>query len=448
MGIYDVNGKVPLSVWVPSLDDAGNGTTTLNDLAGTNQGTLTNMVPASDWVADSVSSGVRALSFDGVNDHVAFASSSFAANMAQLSMSAWIRRPMVGTLGPFFGLGNGTATNRIEIQPWNDNLLYVTFTSSIYAWISLDQNWHHYAVVYDGTQTGNSNRLKIYRDGVLQTASFVGTIPATVGSASLTPRIGLSHAGSYGAGRVDDLRLFSALLDASDVTFLAQQRGVVTDQTTGSPNTHLDVSDAGWAAATLPTIFAPGNEWSIEVFADVRSFPRSWICSVNSAAGVVIAFFSTDLARLSFGTGTGWNTYAFSKGLWRFVFDNDPALVGRSKFRVFRNGVAQATIAGTGGYGAPDGGTGVTNFGRRTTGFSGTENPLNGVLSRIKIWNRRCLPTETDQTTGLVVDLAGITGVIWNNAAGSPNFSLQGGAMPVVIDKRSPLSRFPRGATV
>jgi hypothetical protein len=234
MSLYAANGKTPTAAWIPSRDDAGNGTTTLNDLEGSNNGTLTNFAlsgTTSNWVTDTDLGGVRALDFDGVNDHIAFSATSFAGDTSQLSISAWIKRPTVGTLGPFVGLGNGTSTNRIEIQPWNDGLLYVTFTSSIYGWISLDQNWHHYVVVYDGTQTGNANRLKIYRDGVLQTLSFAGTIPATVGSDSLTTRIGLSHAGNYGVGRVDDVRLFSSLLNDSDVLFLTQQRGVTASQT-------------------------------------------------------------------------------------------------------------------------------------------------------------------------------------------------------------------------
>jgi hypothetical protein len=41
-----------------------------------------------------------------------------------------------------------------------------------------DANWHTLTGVFDGTQTGNAARLKIYLDGVPQTLSFTGTIPA------------------------------------------------------------------------------------------------------------------------------------------------------------------------------------------------------------------------------------------------------------------------------
>jgi len=34
--------------------------------------------------------------------------------------------------------------------------------------------WYHVAVVFDGTQTGNANRLRVYIDGISQTLAFVG----------------------------------------------------------------------------------------------------------------------------------------------------------------------------------------------------------------------------------------------------------------------------------
>jgi hypothetical protein len=42
-----------------------------------------------------------------------------------------------------------------------------------------DTLWHTITGVFDGTQTGNAARLKIYLDGVPQTLTFTGTIPAT-----------------------------------------------------------------------------------------------------------------------------------------------------------------------------------------------------------------------------------------------------------------------------
>ena len=59
-----------LAWWCPSLDETGNGTTTLYDLVGSVNGTLTNMDASTDWVADTASGGVRCLDFDGTNDFI------------------------------------------------------------------------------------------------------------------------------------------------------------------------------------------------------------------------------------------------------------------------------------------------------------------------------------------------------------------------------------------
>lgn len=88
MSIYAVNGKEPIAAWIPSLDTAGNGTTTLTDLVGSNHGTLTNMDAATDWVADTGAGGVRALDFDGVNDHVVFSPPAFSSTA---SFSLWVK---------------------------------------------------------------------------------------------------------------------------------------------------------------------------------------------------------------------------------------------------------------------------------------------------------------------------------------------------------------------
>lgn len=44
--------------------------------------------------------------------------------------------------------------------------------------------WKHLVIVFDGTQVGNSNRLKMYADGVQVSLSFTGTIPATLSSST------------------------------------------------------------------------------------------------------------------------------------------------------------------------------------------------------------------------------------------------------------------------
>lgn len=89
--------------WCPSLDDDGNGTTTLTDLSGNgNNGTLTNMDAGTDWVADTDNGGVRSLDLDGDNDFISFGtittSNPLQLASGALTILAWIKPAMLGDL--------------------------------------------------------------------------------------------------------------------------------------------------------------------------------------------------------------------------------------------------------------------------------------------------------------------------------------------------------------
>ena len=58
---------------------------------------------------------------------------------------------------------------------------------------SAPAGYSHIAFVFDGTQSGNANRLKIYINGALQTLTFSYTVPSTTAS----PATPMSRIGSY-----------------------------------------------------------------------------------------------------------------------------------------------------------------------------------------------------------------------------------------------------------
>jgi hypothetical protein len=227
VSIYAVNGKTPISAWIPSRDDAGNGTTTLNDLVGSVNGTLTNFAltgPTSNWVSDTDNGGVRALDFDGANDGVFI--TGLTSDTNEYSFCMWAKsdktaedRDYLLDLGGFF---IAWGTNTAGQLGWFDNN----------AWSSVgtapnDGNWHHLAFVYIGGSSGT-----VYVDG-----SSVGTIsgqainlPAISGQPSIigNERNFTSKRGFE--GRLDDIRIFDSALDAADVGYLynaGNGRGIV-----------------------------------------------------------------------------------------------------------------------------------------------------------------------------------------------------------------------------
>jgi hypothetical protein len=99
---------------------------------------------------------------------------------AKLTISAWIKRNSTAnyTQMGWFDVGN----RLFGFNFATDGNLYCHCEGGSGASLSIADAFttlRHYVLVYDGTQTGNANRLKLYRNGVLAAAAYGGTIPAT-----------------------------------------------------------------------------------------------------------------------------------------------------------------------------------------------------------------------------------------------------------------------------
>lgn len=222
---YDVNGKTPLSAWIPSLDTAGNGTTTLTDLVGLRTGTLVNMDAATDWPADTAAGGVRALDFDGINDLVNCGNLNISGS-TQFAFSFWVylRGPGTSNLGRYFEFGS---TNSNFLSAPNTNVTLATSGSPVViATPILSFNvWHH---VMASVSVGSSAVLWI--DGV---RNLVGTRNPGSGSFVQNSNFILGNRENQVRtlnGRLDDFRIFGQTLDDADSTYFwngGNGRGIV-----------------------------------------------------------------------------------------------------------------------------------------------------------------------------------------------------------------------------
>jgi hypothetical protein len=114
-----------------------------------------------------------------------------------------------------------------------------------------DGKWIHVAVVYDGSQTGNTNRCKIYINGVVATTNHSGMVPATLlNSASDHWLIGWRDdfpADLSLVGKVDEFHLYTRALSASDVqeVYLVESEGsILFNGALESPNSKLENASA------------------------------------------------------------------------------------------------------------------------------------------------------------------------------------------------------------
>jgi len=78
--------------------------------------------------------------------------------------------------------------------------------------------WYHMVAVYDGTQSDNAGRVKIYVDGVSQALTFNGTFGATSPTETRNVVIGATSNGQrFLTGRQDDTRIYSRALTAAEI---------------------------------------------------------------------------------------------------------------------------------------------------------------------------------------------------------------------------------------
>jgi hypothetical protein len=98
------------------------------------------------------------------------------------------------------------------------------------------ETWLHVAMWYDGTQTGNANRLKLYVNGVEKPLTFTGTIPATLADGLADVLIGRNASGNPLDATLDEYFVATASLSAEFVKALYDS-GRGTFVTFGQPET-------------------------------------------------------------------------------------------------------------------------------------------------------------------------------------------------------------------
>jgi hypothetical protein len=179
--------------------DEGEGTTVYDHSGNGNNGTMTNMDPATDWVDGKINT---ALDFDDGSDYVNIPNPDELSD-EHVTVSSWVKVDVMenwhnfvanswgaddpaGWLlyasanGPVFGLWNSTGQKNASVT------------------MDLTDGWHHVVGVYDGSQ------VKTYVDGVLRSSLNASSITLET-SANLT-------IGGSTDGFVDDVRIYNYAL--------------------------------------------------------------------------------------------------------------------------------------------------------------------------------------------------------------------------------------------
>ena len=202
-------------------------TTTATDSSGSaNHATPTNSpTPAQGKLG-------QALSFNGTNNYVNAYSMTSLHGQSAVTYSAWIYRTG-GTL--YDGIvSKFDSSNSIDmilggtLGGVDDIFMRVSPVSATnYGFSSSNvitpNTWHHVVMVFDGTQTGNENRLKLYVNNVQQSLTFSGTIPVSTPTVGANLSIG-AYQTYYFPGSIDDVRVYNRALTAAEVLQLYNLR--------------------------------------------------------------------------------------------------------------------------------------------------------------------------------------------------------------------------------
>lgn len=210
-----------IGAWAPCLGPSG---LTLRDWSvyGRNA-SLSGFTAVSDWV---LSSGRYSLSFDGTDNVIETGYS--VSGLSQVSLSFWGWRATTSSRMIVVDR-NGAGTSGFGFDAFTDGNMYILAANGSNSYGSVSGSgtvgWHNYSIVFNGNGSGNSERLRFWRDGVQQTLTYTGTIPATIGTTSNTFRPGAWDVGRS-IGNKDDLRLYDRVLNANDIVMLSSRRGI------------------------------------------------------------------------------------------------------------------------------------------------------------------------------------------------------------------------------
>ena len=258
----DISSLSPISWWKLNAQDTFDGTNwTINDYAGSNDGTSSGMTSA-NLVQSNLqhTSGYSpyALDFSGITAHLK--TYTIPAQTNTVTLSAWVKRTgATGNSAGIFGVRNSgggatfgvcwdlaflTTTNKIEFRIADTTYRTVTQND-----VMPDNTWTHVAGVADG------NNIKLYINGVLQTDID------TYSSNLLTPTSNIFFAAQGPAGsntfngQLSNCARWNIGLTQAEVTEIYNQ-GVPSNLNTFSGTTPI-----GWWQLGSNSSFE-GNDWT------------------------------------------------------------------------------------------------------------------------------------------------------------------------------------------
>jgi len=197
--------------------DEGSGVTAEDTSGNNNDGILTNMDPATDWVNGKLG---KALSFDGADSYVDCGNNANLDITDKISILLWLKPNVVGEGGPNAGpvckaeVGVDWSWQLRYNAPGGGNYMGFQFNGDPEGstWVSVKQNlspgeWYHIAGTFDGTT------LKCYLNGIDKDTTQISAIK----SGNSTLFIGQDGWGNIFNGVVDEVKIYNKALSSAEI---------------------------------------------------------------------------------------------------------------------------------------------------------------------------------------------------------------------------------------
>jgi hypothetical protein len=206
-------GRPPLAWW--KMDD-NTGATTVDSSGNGYTGNFDTGSESPSWTTGRFGSGVH---FDGGDNINVGGTQDFLDDAPDLTMSAWVKFDALADYSPIVsryaaGVGGfniglsaaGEGTNNDLEMCINNGADSCGYTSGD---IIQTGTWYHVEGVFDGSQSTDATKSKLYVNGVQQTLTFLNTVPTTVGSNNSNILFGaVNGASPFTTGTLDEVKIY------------------------------------------------------------------------------------------------------------------------------------------------------------------------------------------------------------------------------------------------
>ena len=251
----------------------------LNDSTGTNNGTLSGGVTYGTGVSG------QAAQFNGSNGYITLGSANLVSDAGPFSVSFWFKPTRAQLMVPIrLKTASTEFATRIGLNA-NDGSsigasIYFGFRGSAgiisrdprYYIQSILNQWVHITMVYKGGNKSSASSFDLFVNGERLALSTVGT----VGGSGNVNEVGRDFSGgSYVAGLIDDLKIYTSALAVSDSAAAFAMAASVTGVATAPSNLVSYRNKVGQTFQFVVTGASSGSVWGTDVYSDDSAVARA-----------------------------------------------------------------------------------------------------------------------------------------------------------------------------